>query len=91
MESISNQNISESDLCDPTPNVEAVNQLMLELKGDCKQMLLGYYYERKSMRELAFGFGLASEQAAKNKKSRCLKHLNQIVSKQKLTPEDFIL
>jgi RNA polymerase sigma factor (sigma-70 family) len=61
---------------------EATNGLhgMLERIGaSCKELLLHFYYEQKSMAELAVQLGLENEQVARNKKSRCLKKLSGLM------------
>ncbi|MEP2026626.1 MAG: sigma-70 family RNA polymerase sigma factor [Reichenbachiella sp.] len=72
-------------------DVEAVKSIMEELKEECQDILKGFYYNMKSMKELALKFGLASEQAAKNKKSRCLKYLTKLIQDRKMTHEDFVI
>ncbi|KYP13197.1 sigma-70 family RNA polymerase sigma factor [Flavihumibacter sp. CACIAM 22H1] len=41
----------------------------------CKAILLGFYYEKLPMRELLEKVSFASEQALRNKKSKCMKSL----------------
>ena len=45
----------------------------------CRQILSHYYYDKRSMREIAQLMGLANEQVAKNKKSLCLKKLKEMI------------
>ena len=47
----------------------------------CKKILVGFYYEKLSMRELLNSSGFASEQALRNKKSKCMKSLKEILEK----------
>lgn len=56
-------------------NVEIVTLLMAELKDDCKNILLEYYFNKKTISELKDIFNVNSIQAAKNKKYRCVKYL----------------
>lgn len=50
--------------------------------GDiCKKILVGFYYEKLSMRELLTNAGFASEQALRNKKSKCMKSLKELLEK----------
>jgi RNA polymerase sigma factor (sigma-70 family) len=50
------------------------------LGNECQKMLIGFYYQNKSMKDLQQIFNLGSPQAAKNKKSRCLKKLTSLVN-----------
>lgn len=53
-------------------NVERVSLLMEELNEDCRNVLIEFYYNNRSMDELKDMFNVNSIQAAKNKKWRCL-------------------
>jgi len=72
-------------------NVDTMRKAIGKLKDDCEKILIGFYYEAKSMNELAATFNLGSEQAAKNKKSRCLKYLVKLLEKKGLAYDDFLL
>lgn len=49
--------------------------------GDtCKKILTGYYYEEKSMKELLHLFNYENEQVLRNKKSKCMKKLKELLS-----------
>ncbi|GAA4318889.1 sigma-70 family RNA polymerase sigma factor [Flaviaesturariibacter amylovorans] len=55
-------------------------QATLERLGaGCRELLTGFYYAERSMRELAADLGLGSEQVARNKKHRCLKKLSELI------------
>ncbi|WP_290789611.1 RNA polymerase sigma factor [Flavihumibacter sp. UBA7668] len=45
----------------------------------CKSILLGFYYEKLPMRELLEKVSFASEQAIRNKKSKCMKSLKEFL------------
>lgn len=45
----------------------------------CKSILLGFYYEKLPMRELLEKVSFASEQALRNKKSKCMKGLKEFL------------
>jgi RNA polymerase sigma factor (sigma-70 family) len=51
-----------------------------ELGEICKQILLAYYYENLSMKEILLNHNYESEQALRNKKSKCLKQLEQLLT-----------
>jgi len=52
--------------------------LSKQLGADCQKILLLYYYERKSMKEIAQAMGMATADVAKNKKNRCLNKLKKM-------------
>lgn len=52
----------------------------LEALGDnCKKILLLFYYENRSMREILAELPYENEQVVRNKKSKCLKKLEALV------------
>ncbi len=51
-----------------------------ELGEKCKQILLAYYYENLSIKEILINQQYESEQALRNKKSKCLKQLEQLLT-----------
>jgi RNA polymerase sigma factor (sigma-70 family) len=57
-----------------------IQQMLAEMDEGCREVLRLYYFDRLSMRKIAAICGCASEQVAKNKKSRCMKKLRQLVS-----------
>lgn len=71
-------------------NLKKLEHILGELNADCQKVLTAFYLESKSMKELQDLFQLGSIQATKNKKLRCMKHLMQLISKKKLTPNDFM-
>lgn len=54
-----------------------------ELGESCRQILLYYYYEKLSMKEIMSKMNFKSEQTAKNKKHKCLNYLREIVFENK--------
>lgn len=48
------------------------------LSEDCRKVIFAFYYQKKSMKEIMVMFGLGSEQAAKNKRFRCMKELKKL-------------
>lgn len=58
-----------------------LRKLLETLTGDCKRVLVYYYYDRLKMKDIAERMNFANDQVAKNKKSSCLKKLKSIVSK----------
>lgn len=57
---------------------------MDKLGEDCKQILLLYYYENQSMREIAEMTHYENEQVVRNKKYKCLKKLEEMITTNKL-------
>jgi RNA polymerase sigma factor (sigma-70 family) len=51
-----------------------------KLGEKCKQILLAYYYENLSMKEILVQVEYESEQALRNKKSKCLKQLEEMLT-----------
>lgn len=45
----------------------------------CKQLLQMFYFEKMKMKKIALELGYASEQVAKNQKSKCMKKIKAIV------------
>jgi RNA polymerase sigma factor (sigma-70 family) len=50
-----------------------------EIGETCKKILTGVYYEDKSMKELLASFDYENEQVLRNKKSRCMKKLKELI------------
>lgn len=65
---------------------EASKQLLCvveSLGNDCKKILLLFYYENKSMKEILETTHFENEQVVRNKKYKCLKKLEEMISTQK--------
>ncbi|HWP82361.1 MAG TPA: sigma-70 family RNA polymerase sigma factor [Bacteroidota bacterium] len=59
----------------------AIRHALEELGDPCKTLLLLYYWEEKSMSEIAEQMGFANAETAKSKKYQCKKALEEIVRK----------
>ena len=46
----------------------------------CKKILLLFYYENKSMKEILLSLNYENEQVVRNKKHKCLKQMEQVVN-----------
>ncbi len=57
-----------------------VTKLVGELGETCRKILLLFYYENLSMREILDATDYESEQVVRNKKYKCLKQLEQMVN-----------
>lgn len=54
---------------------------ILDKTGEgCKKILLAFYYENLSMKEIATMTNYENEQVLRNKKYKCLKHLEQLLT-----------
>jgi RNA polymerase sigma factor (sigma-70 family) len=75
--------IVEDDVSNYMVNREMRNQVM-ELFGKlgdtCKKILLAYYYESLTMKEILQQLDYENEQVVRNKKYKCLKQLEQILT-----------
>lgn len=57
-------------------------QLVKEIGDPCKTVLNLYYWQKKSMREIAIIMNYQNEQVAKNRKSKCIKTLKELLREQ---------
>ena len=55
-----------------------ITQLLEKLGDDCRRIIELFYFRKTRMSKIKEIFGLGSEQAAKNKKSQCMKQLRQM-------------
>lgn len=69
-------------------NVELLQKGFDRLKENCKAILTGYYYEKKSIREIMITLKMNSEQVVKNQKVRCLKYLKETFNKMNVSKSD---
>lgn len=58
-------------------------KLMSELGDTCKKILLLYYFENQSMKEILASLNYENEQVVRNKKYKCLKRLEQMITSNK--------
>lgn len=61
-------------------NAGSLQELLDQVGDPCKRILTGFYYEDKSMRELLVEFQYENEQVLRNRKSRCMKKLKELLS-----------
>jgi RNA polymerase sigma factor (sigma-70 family) len=61
--------------------VEIVKQGMKKLSDLCRNILIKFYFEEKSMLEISQHLGLANEDVAKSKKYQCKKELERLIKK----------
>ncbi len=60
-----------------------------QIGATCKKLLIDFYYNKLSMQSIMETYGLSSNEAARNKKYRCLQRLMTFVRKNKLKRTDF--
>jgi len=65
-----------------------IAKLITSAGEKCKQLLQLYYFEKLKMRNIAAKLKYASEQVAKNQKSKCMKKLKAIVLSSKFYKEN---
>jgi RNA polymerase sigma factor (sigma-70 family) len=58
-------------------------KVMDELGETCKKILLLYYYENQSMKEILTTLNYENEQVVRNKKYKCLKRLEEMLTENK--------
>ena len=58
-------------------------KVMEELGETCKKILLLYYYENQSMKEILTSLDYENEQVVRNKKYKCLKRLEELLTENK--------
>jgi len=59
---------------------EVLMNVIDQIGGDCKRLLLMYYYDRLRMDEIALRLDLANANVAKSKKLSCMNKLRKLVS-----------
>jgi RNA polymerase sigma factor (sigma-70 family) len=70
-------------------NASVLSSLLEYINTDCQKLLFGFYYDRKSMKELAKIFKLGNEQVARTKKLRCLNKLSRVIKEKGLQLNSF--
>jgi RNA polymerase sigma factor (sigma-70 family) len=69
---------------DQAIEIREMNQQLLDTVGSlgdtCKKILLLFYYENRSMKEILTTLNYENEQVVRNKKYKCLKKLEELVS-----------
>jgi RNA polymerase sigma factor (sigma-70 family) len=73
------KSVEISDRVSSKPSNESLTYVFTALGDTCKEILMGVYYKNKSMRELLDEFNYENEQVLRNKKSKCMKKLKEIL------------
>jgi len=56
-----------------------ISKVIGQLDEDCQKILLYFYYQKKSIKEITASLSSPSDQATKTKKSRCMDRLRNMV------------
>lgn len=59
---------------------QGLTEMMHEIGDTCRKILTGFYYEKKSMKQLLDEFDYENEQVLRNRKSKCMKKLKEILT-----------
>jgi len=59
-------------------NVQKVNIFLQQLGNPCRDLLVAFYYHRKSLPEIALGMGYKNTDTVKNMKYKCLERLRKL-------------
>lgn len=61
-------------------NQNLINTLVGSLGETCRKILAGFYYDDLSMREMLSQFDYENEQVLRNRKSKCMKKLKELIN-----------
>ena len=64
-------------------------KLLEQLGNDCYRLLSYFYFDRKRMKEIVQLMSFSSEQVAKNKKSKCMKKLRELIESYNISRDYF--
>jgi RNA polymerase sigma factor (sigma-70 family) len=70
-------------------NRQKLMTLFEQIGNVCKSILAGYYFEKRSMKELLVVTNFENEQVLRNKKSKCMKHLKDLIMNNSELTETF--
>jgi RNA polymerase sigma factor (sigma-70 family) len=78
---------SSEPLIAQTPDFKKANVDLKEVFGQlgesCKTLLIGFYFENKTMKDLLSQFDFKNEQVLRNKKNICMKKLKELLNANK--------
>ena len=69
-------------------NKQYLDELFGQIGAVCKRILQGFYYEEKSMKDLLTEFDFENEQVLRNKKSKCMKKVKELLLSNKSLMEN---
>lgn len=70
-------------------NRQKLLQLFEQIGDVCKRILTGFYFENLSMKDLTEVTAYNNEQVLRNKKSKCMKHLKELIEADRELTETF--
>lgn len=70
-------------------NKQKLVQVFEQIGDVCKKILNSFYYENLSMKEMLVLFNYDNEQVLRNKKSKCMKHLKDLITTDRELTETF--
>jgi RNA polymerase sigma factor (sigma-70 family) len=83
-------NLTLTDELENTPNESKLLDLLERTGKRCLELLNAFYYEKKSVREIARSFRYRSEHSAAVQKFKCLEKIRDTVKEKALNYEDFL-
>jgi RNA polymerase sigma factor (sigma-70 family) len=63
-------------------NTDAIKTMFSQVGEICSKILIGFYYENSSMKNLLQRFHFDNEQVLRNRKARCMKKLKKLLTEQ---------
>ena len=63
-------------------NTDAIQTMFRQVGEICSKILIGFYYENSSMKNLLQRFHFDNEQVLRNRKAKCMKKLKKILTEQ---------
>ena len=72
-------NESQLELLIETEAGKLIAQLINQMSEECQKVLQYFYFDQMKMKKIAEAMNYSGEQIAKNKKSKCLKTLRNLV------------
>ncbi|MCG8574047.1 MAG: sigma-70 family RNA polymerase sigma factor [Flavobacteriales bacterium] len=67
---------------------EQIDTVLQQLGEKCKNILIAYYYKKKSMKEIAEAFNYSTVNSAKNQKYKCLERAKKMVIEPQLKSQE---
>ena len=62
------------------PNTSSLQTIFQHVGEVCTKILVGFYYEKSSMKNLLTRFNFENEQVLRNRKARCMKKLKKLLT-----------
>jgi RNA polymerase sigma factor (sigma-70 family) len=62
------------------PNTETIQEIFEHVGEICSRILVGFYYDKSSIKDLLQRFNYQNEQVLRNRKARCMKKLKKLLT-----------